>query len=53
MSSCLFYTDCLHFLEPHLITDELNAPVQNYARIFNVDFPINRLSISQMFIFSH
>ena len=53
MYSCLFYTDCLHFLEPHLITDELNAPVQHYARIFNVDFSIYRLLISQIFIFSH
>jgi hypothetical protein len=53
MSSCLFCTDCLHFLEPHLITDELNEPVQHYARILNADFPINSLSITQIFIFSH
>jgi hypothetical protein len=53
MTPCLFYADSLRFLEPHLITDALNAPVQHYARIFNVDFPINRLLISQIFIFSH
>jgi len=53
MSSCLFDTECLHFLEPNLITDELNAPVQHYARMFIVDFPINRLLISQIFVFSH